>query len=50
MGRTSGKNGSGTVVQKIFERKPQGRRRMGRPILRWLEDVEKDLWEIKVKR
>jgi hypothetical protein len=23
---------------------------MGRPILRWLEDDEKDLWEMKVKR
>ena len=23
---------------------------MGRPRLRWLEDVEKDLWEMKVKR
>ena len=23
---------------------------MGRPRLRWLEDDEKDLWEMKVKR
>jgi hypothetical protein len=23
---------------------------MERPRLRWLEDVEKDLWEMKVKR
>jgi len=23
---------------------------MGRPRLSWLEDVEKDLWEMKVKR
>jgi hypothetical protein len=23
---------------------------MGRPKLRWMEDVEKDLWELKFKR
>jgi len=23
---------------------------MGRPRLRWLEDAEKDLWEMEVKR
>jgi hypothetical protein len=41
----------GRVVKKIFESKPKGRRRrMGRPRLRWLEDAEKDLWEMKVKR
>jgi hypothetical protein len=34
----------------IFESKPEGRRRMGRPRLRWLEDVEKVLLEMKVKR
>ena len=28
----------------------EGRRRMGRPKLRWLEDVEKDLRELKFKR
>jgi hypothetical protein len=38
------------VVKKIFESKPEGRRRMGRPRLRWLEDAEKSLWEMKVKR
>jgi hypothetical protein len=27
-----------------------GRRRMGRPRLRWLVDVEKDLWLMKAKR
>ena len=27
-----------------------GRRRVGRPRVRWLEDAEKDLQEIKVKR
>jgi hypothetical protein len=40
----------GRVVKKIFENKLEGRRRKGRPRWRWLEDVDKDLWEIKVKR
>jgi len=40
----------GRVVKKIFESKPKGRRRMGRSRLRCLVDVEKDLWEVKVKR
>lgn len=35
--------------KKIFESKLGGKRRMGRPRLRWLEDVEKDPWEMKVK-
>jgi hypothetical protein len=30
------------VVKKMFESKLEGRRRRGRPRLRWLEDVEKD--------
>jgi hypothetical protein len=37
------------VVKKIFESKPDGRK-MGRPRVRCLQDVEKDLCEIKVKR
>ena len=35
----------GRTFKKVFESKPEGRRR-GR--LRWLEDVEKDLREMKV--
>jgi hypothetical protein len=38
------------TVKKRFETKPEGRRRMGRRRLRWLEDAEKDLRENKVKR
>jgi len=38
------------VDTKIFERKLEGKRRMGGPRLRWLEDTEKDPWEMKVKR
>jgi hypothetical protein len=40
----------GRTVKKMFESKPEGSRRRGRPRLRWLEDVEKDLHEMKVKR
>jgi len=40
----------GRTVKKIFESKPEGSRRGGRPRMRWLEDVEKDIQEMKVKR
>jgi hypothetical protein len=35
---------------KIFKCKAEGRRRMGRSRLRWLQDIERDLWEMKVIR
>jgi hypothetical protein len=38
------------VVLKIFESKPKGRRKLGRPRLRWPDDVENDLRVMKVKR
>jgi hypothetical protein len=38
------------MVKKMCESKPEGRRRTGRPRLRWLEDVERDLREVKLKR
>lgn len=37
-------------VKKMFESKPEGRRRIGRPRLRCLEDVERNLREMKVER
>jgi hypothetical protein len=40
----------GRTVKKIFESKPEGSRRTGRPRLRWLEDVQKDLREMEVNR
>jgi hypothetical protein len=40
----------GKTVKKIFQSKLEGSRRTGRPRLRWLEEVEKDLREMKVKR
>jgi hypothetical protein len=33
--------------KKIFESEPVGSRRKGRPGLRWLEDTEENLWEMK---
>jgi hypothetical protein len=33
----------GRLTKEIFEIKPEGRKRMGRPRMRWLEDVERDL-------
>ena len=39
-----------STVKKIFESKPEGSRRMGRPRMRWLEDAEKCLREIQVRR
>jgi len=40
----------GRVVTKISDSKPEGRRRLGRPRSRWLEDAAKDLCEMQVKR
>jgi hypothetical protein len=40
----------GWTVKIIFESKLEGSRRMRRPKLRWLENVQKDIWEMKVKR
>jgi hypothetical protein len=38
------------VAQKILDDKPGGKRRRGRPRLRWLDDVEEDLRSMGVKR
>jgi len=40
----------GRTVKKISESKPEGNRRRGRPRMRWLEDTEKGLREVNVKR
>jgi hypothetical protein len=40
----------GRRVKKLFVNIPEGSRRRGRPRLRWVEDVEKDLWEMKGKK
>jgi hypothetical protein len=31
------------MVKKVFVSKPEGRRDIGRPKLRWLDDVEDDI-------
>ena len=36
----------GRRVKKIYESKLEGSRKMGRPRLRWLEYVEKDMSEM----
>jgi hypothetical protein len=38
------------VAKTIFESKPEGRRKVGRHTLRWIEDVENDLREMYLKR
>jgi hypothetical protein len=38
------------VAKKIFENRSEGRRKVVRPRLRWLEEVKNDLKEMKVKR
>jgi len=40
----------GMLDKKIFESTLEGRRRMGGPRLKWLEDVEKYLQDMEVKR
>jgi hypothetical protein len=45
---TSGKMDQGRTLMKTSESKPDSSRR--RPRLRWLEDVENGLREVKVKR
>jgi hypothetical protein len=38
------------MKKKIFESKPEGRRRKERPRLRWLKYIKNNLREIKIKR
>jgi hypothetical protein len=40
----------GREVIKVHESKLAGSRRRGRPRLRWLEDAEKDVQDMNVKR
>jgi hypothetical protein len=42
--------GQGRTVKIVIESKPEGYRKRERPRLRWLEDVEKDLWEMEDKK
>ena len=38
------------TVKKIYESKPEGSRRQESPRFRWPEEVERDLWEMRVKK
>jgi hypothetical protein len=38
------------TVKKLQESKPRGRRKTGRPGLRWMDDVELDLKNMGMKR
>jgi hypothetical protein len=40
----------GQMVKRLFDGKAGGRRRVGRPRLRWLDDVEVDLRTMGIKR
>jgi len=40
----------GRTVKKVFESKQDGSRRRERPRLRWMENVEKNLLEMKFQR
>jgi hypothetical protein len=38
------------MVKKVFVSKPEGRRDIGRPKLRWLDDVEDDIKVLGIRR
>jgi hypothetical protein len=40
----------GRTVNKVFLGKPDGRRKAGRPKLRWLDCIENDLKSMDVKK
>jgi hypothetical protein len=36
------------VIKKLYMSKPEGRRSVGRPKMRWLDDVEEDLRMMRI--
>jgi hypothetical protein len=38
----------GKVIKKLYMSKPEGRRSVGRPKMRWLDDVEEDLRKMRI--
>jgi hypothetical protein len=49
LGWSSGKNSDDRTVKKVFLEKADGRRKAGRPNLRWLDCIENDLKLMGVK-
>jgi hypothetical protein len=46
MGRASGTNGENGNVNRILVWKPEGRRLLGRPRYRWVDNIKTDLRKI----
>jgi hypothetical protein len=36
------------VIKKLYMSRPEGRRSVGRPKMRWLDDVEEDLRKMRI--
>jgi hypothetical protein len=36
------------AIKKLYMSKPEGRTSVGRPIMRWLDDVEEDLRKMRI--
>jgi hypothetical protein len=36
------------IIKKLYMSKPEGRRSVGRPKMRWLDDVEEDLRKMRI--
>jgi hypothetical protein len=43
-------NGRYRLSKMVFNAKPEGRSEVGRPRLRWLDDVDNDITAVGVKR
>jgi hypothetical protein len=49
MGSTCNQNGTTRIVKRVTEWEPCSSRPVGRPRLRWLDQVEEDLKKMKVR-
>ncbi|GFX84436.1 uncharacterized protein TNCV_1602291 [Trichonephila clavipes] len=49
MGRSRCQNRRDRTTKKVFNAQPIGTRRKGRPNLRWIYDLEKDLLVLRAK-
>jgi len=46
MGLACGTNGLGEVVYRVLVGKPEGKRQLGRPRRRWVDNIRMDLQEV----